>query len=114
MSYLLQPGNKVTSYLTIERWLRAVLDEHMSRRSSTESLAYLFGGETRYEFGIRGGWYDSKETFVQDAPLVIEFCRRKAILAREAIERDVVHHLKSLGGEQEVLFQEIPIRGFLK
>ena len=114
LSYLLQPGNKVTSYLTIERWLRAVLDEHISRRSSTESLAYLFGGETRYEFGIRGGWYDSKETFVQDAPLVIEFCRRKAILAREAIERDVVHHLKSLGGEQEVLFQEIPIRGFLK
>ena len=114
LSYLLQPGNKVTSYLTIERWLRAVLDEHISRRSSTESLAYLFGGETRYEFGIRGGWYDSKGTYVQDAPLVIEFCGRKAILAREAIERDVVYHLKSLGGEQEVLFQEIPIRGFLK
>ncbi len=110
MSYLLQPGNKIASYLTIERWLRAVLDEH----SSTKSLAYLFGGETRYEFGIRGGWYDSKGTFVQDAPLVIEFCGRKAILAREAIERDVVQHLKSLGGEQEVLFQEIPIRGFLK
>jgi hypothetical protein len=114
LSYLLQPGNKVTSYLTIERWLRSVLDEHISRRSSTESLAYLFGGETRYEFGIRGGWYDSKGTYVQDAPLVIEFCGRKAILAREAIERDVVYHLKSLGGEQEVLFQEIPIRGFLK
>ena len=110
LSYLLQPGNKVTSYLTIERWLRAVLDEHIS----TESLAYLFGGETRYEFGIRGGWYDSKGTFVQDTPLVIEFCGRKAILAREAIERDVVYHLKSLGGEQEVLFQEIPIRGFLR
>ena len=114
LSYLLQPGNKVTSYLTIERWLRAVLDEHISQRSSTKSLAYLFGGETRYEFGTRGGWHDSKGTFVQDAPLVIEFCGRKAILAREAIERDVVHHLKSLGGEQEVLFQEIPIRGFLK
>lgn len=114
LSYLLQPGNKVTSYLTIERWLRAVLDEHISQRSSTKSLAYLFGGETRYEFGTRGGWHDSKGTFVQDAPLVIEFCGRKAILAREAIERDVVHHLKSVGGEQEVLFQEIPIRGFLK
>jgi hypothetical protein len=114
LSYLLQPGNKVTSYLTIERWLRAVLDEHISRRSSTESLAYLFGGETRYEFGTRGGWHDSKGTFVQDAPLVIEFCGRKSILAREAIERDVVHHLKSIGGEQKVLFQEIPIRGFLK
>jgi hypothetical protein len=114
LSYLLQPGNKVTSYLTIERWLRAVLDEHISRRSSTESLAYLFGGETRYEFGTRGGWHDSKGTFVQDAPLVIEFCGRKAILAREAIERDVVYHLKSMGGEQEVLFQEIPIRGFLR
>ena len=114
LSYLLQPGNKVTFYLTIERWLRAVLDEHISRRSSTESLAYLFGGETRYEFGIRGGWHDSRGTFVRDAPLVIEFCGRKAILAREAIERDVVYHLKSLGGEQKVLFQEIPIRGFLK
>ena len=114
LSYLLQPGNKVTSYLTIEQWLRAVLDEHITRRSSPESLAYLFGGETRYEFGTRGGWHDSKGTFVQDAPLVIEFCGRKSILAREAIERDIVHHLKSMGGEQEVLFQEIPIRGFLK
>lgn len=114
LSYLLQPGNKVTSYLTIERWLRAVLDEHISQRSSTKSLAYLFGGETRYEFGTRGGWHDSKGTFVQDASLVIEFCGRKAILAREAIERDVVYHLKSMGGEQEVLFQEIPIRGFLR
>ena len=102
--------NKLASYLTIERWLRAVFDEH----SSTKFLAYLFGGETRYEFGTRGGWYDSKGTFVQDTPLVIEFCGRKAILAREAIERDVVHHLKSIGGEQEVLFQEIPIRGFLR
>lgn len=110
LSYLLQPGNKVASYLTIERWLRAVLDEH----SSTKSLAYLFGGETRYEFGTRGGWYDSKGTFVQDVPLVIEFCGRKAILAREAIKKDIVNTLKSVGGEQEVLFQEIPIRGFLK
>jgi len=67
LSYLLQPGNKIASYLTIERWLRAVLDEH----SSTKSLAYLFGGETRYEFGTRGCWYDSKGTFVQDVPLVI-------------------------------------------
>ena len=110
LSYLLQPGNKVASYLTIERWLRAVLDEH----SSTKSLAYLFGGETRYEFGTRGGWYDSKGTFVQDVPLVIEFCGRKAILAREAIKKDIINTLKSLGGEQEVLFQEIPIRGFLR
>jgi hypothetical protein len=110
LSYLLQPGNKVASYLTIERWLRAVIDEH----SSTKSLTYLFGGETRYEFGTRGGWYDSKGTFVQDVPLVIEFCGRKAILAREAIKKDIINTLKSLGGEQEVLFQEIPIRGFLK
>jgi len=110
LSYLLQPGNKVISYLTIERWLRAVIDEH----SSTKSLAYLFGGETRYEFGTRGGWYDSKGTFVQDVPLVIEFCGRKAILAREAIKKDIINTLKSMGGEQEVLFQEIPIRGFLK
>ena len=60
LSYLLQPGNKIASYLTIERWLRAVIDEH----SSTKSLAYLFGGETIYEFGTRGGWYDSKGTLV--------------------------------------------------
>ena len=118
LSYLLQPGNKVASYLTIERWLRAVLDRHISkvpgRRSLTEPLAHLFGGETRYEFGTRGGWYDSRGTFVQDAPLIIEFCGRKGIVAREAIEDVVVDYLKSVGGEQEVLFQEVPIRGFLR
>lgn len=118
LSYLLQPGNKVASYLTIERWLRAVLDRHISevpgRRSLTESLAHLFGGETRYEFSTRGGWYDSSGTFVQDAPLIIEFCGRKGIVAREAIEDVVVDYLKSVGGEQEVLFQEVPIRGFLR
>ena len=118
LSYLLQPGNKVAFYLTIERWLRAVLDRHISevpgRRSLTESLAHLFGGETRYEFSTRGGWYDSSGTFVQDAPLIIEFCGRKGIVAREAIEDVVVDYLKSVGGEQEVLFQEVPIRGFLR
>jgi hypothetical protein len=118
LSYLLQPGNKVASYLTIERWLRSVLDRHISkvpgRRSLTEPLTHLFGGETRYEFGTRGGWYDSRGTFVQDAPLIIEFCGRKGIVAREAIEDVVVDYLKSVGGEQEVLFQEVPIRGFLR
>jgi hypothetical protein len=118
LRYLCQPGNKVASCLSIDRWLRAVLNKHISdepgKRSLTESLTHLFGGETRYEFGTRGGWYDSKGTFVQDAPLIIEFCGRKGIVARKAIEHVVVDYLKSVGGEQEVLFQEIPIRGFLK
>ena len=118
LRYLCQPENKVASCLSIERWLRAVLNKHISdepgKRSLTESLAHLFGGETRYEFGTRGGWYDSKGTFVRDAPLIIEFCGRKGIVARKAIEDVVVDYLKSVGREQEVLFQEIPIRGFLK
>jgi len=118
LKYLCQPGNKVASCLSIDRWLRAVLNKHISdepgKRSLTESLTHLFGGETRYEFGTRGGWYDFDGTFVQDAPLIIEFCGRKGIVARKAIEDVVVDYLKSMGGEQEVLFQEIPIRGFLR
>ena len=118
LSCLIEPGNRIVAHLTIERWLRAVLDKHISdepgQRSLTEFLTRLFGGETRYEFTTRGGWYDSSGNFVQDVSIVIEFCGRRGIVAREAIERVVVNSLKSEGGEQAVLFQEIPLRGFLK
>lgn len=113
LTELLHPLNQISPHLTIERWLRAVLDKVFGG-SGQKFLNHLFGGETRYEFGARGGWYDAEGTFVHDTPLVIEFCARGGILARKAIEKVIVQYLKDKGGEQRVLVQEIPIRGFLQ
>jgi len=126
LTYLANPANRISPYQTIERWLRDVLNKEVrlskkqpengseDDRGLTEFLTRLFGGETRFEFGAKGGWYDPEGNLVQDTPLVIEFCARKGILAREAIERVIVNYLKDLGGEEMVLFQEIPIRGFMR
>lgn len=112
-------------FLTVERWLRYVLDSGQPRtdhdadqaeldQSLTAPLRKLFGGETRYEFGVRGGWYDPKGRYIPDVPLVFEFCAKRGIVARKAIREVIVRYLREKGGEQVVLVEETPISGYLQ
>jgi hypothetical protein len=82
--------------------------------SFSKDLALLFGGQTKFRFEARGGWYDDNGKYVEDVPLVIEFCGKKGVIAREAIRKCIVDYLKIEGGEEMVLFQEIPLRGYLE
>jgi len=111
--------NPITPLRSVDKWLEFILDGSPSAsggvaRSLTKSLNHLFGGETRFEFGTKGGWYDDQNTFVEDTPIIFEFCAKKGIIAREAINNTIVNYLHNLAGEQVVLIQEIPIRGYLK
>jgi hypothetical protein len=90
-------------------WL--VLDPP-GERGLTSPLMALFGGETRIEFGVRGRWFDPNGNPVTDAPLIMEFCAKRGIIARQAIEKYVVNHLKE-GGEEAVLVVETPINGYM-
>lgn len=101
---------------SIERWLIDVIEkpEGSEERASFEDyLVNLFGGETRLSIGAKGGWFNEDNHFVTDSPLIIEFCAKRGIIARSAIERIVVQFLTQEGCEAMVLIQEIPIRGYM-
>jgi hypothetical protein len=76
-------------------------------------LTQVFGGVSSYELGIRGSWYDDKSQKVDDTVIVVEFCAKSSLMAKEFIEETVVRYLKQVAGEEVVLLQEIPIRGRL-
>ena len=84
-----------------------------TRSSFEDDLVKLFGGETRLSIGAKGGWFDDGGAYVTDVPLIIEFCAKRGIIAREAIEKVVVEYLTKDGCEAQVLIQEIPIRGYM-
>lgn len=118
-----RPRRYIRDYLTIERWLRQVLDsgpggEGQTEKASAEEpltgpLRKLFGGETRYEFGARGGWYDEHGRYIRDVPLVFEFGAKRGIVGHDAIRASIVKHLCNLGGEDVVLVEEIAIAGYM-
>jgi hypothetical protein len=76
-------------------------------------LTQVFGGVSSYELGIRGSWYDENSEKVDDTVIVVEFCAKSSLMAKEFIEKTVVSYLKQIVGEDIVLLQEIPIRGRL-
>jgi hypothetical protein len=76
-------------------------------------LTQVFGGVSSYELGIRGSWYDADSKKVDDTIIVVEFCAKSSLMAKEFIEKTVVRYLKEVAGEDMVLLQEIPIRGRL-
>ena len=102
---------------SIETWLRKVIDLSPDTPGAKESfeddLVSLFGGKTRLSFGSAGGWFSGTGEYVSDMSLIIEFCAKKGILARAAIEKVVVGHLTEQGLEEMVLIQEIPVRGYM-
>jgi hypothetical protein len=111
---------EVKKHLTLEQWLRAVVDEKGAAEAGrlgmqnihtlTEALTRLFGGSTRYEFSVHGSWYKEAERRVDDLLIVVEFCARSSIVPRRFIETEVVDYLKRVAGEECVLVNEIPIR----
>jgi hypothetical protein len=76
-------------------------------------LTQVFGGVSSYELGIRGSWYDADSKKVDDTIIVVEFCAKSSLMAKEFIEKTVIRYLKEVAGEDMVLLQEIPIRGRL-
>lgn len=96
--------------LTAEAWLYRILNQ----KPFTEDLTKLFGGETRLSLGSRGVWYDGKNQRFEDLNIIVEFCGRRGIVAREAIREQVVSYLKDQGAEEMVLFQEIPLQAYLE
>jgi hypothetical protein len=76
-------------------------------------LTQVFGGVSSYELGIRGSWYDAESKKIDDTIIVVEFCAKSSLMAKEFIEKTVVRYLKQIAGEDIVLLQEIPIRGRL-
>ena len=102
---------------SLESWLMRVVDTSTggvrTRSSFEDDLVKLFGGETRLSIGAKGGWFDDGGAYVTDVPLIIEFCAKRGIIAREAIEKVVVEYLTKDGCEARVLIQEIPIRGYM-
>jgi CheY-like chemotaxis protein len=76
-------------------------------------LTQVFGGVSSYELGIRGSWYDAESQKIDDTIIVVEFCAKSSLMAKEFIEKTVVRYLKQVAGEDVVLLQEIPIRGRL-
>ena len=116
------PLNRFT---TLERWLRFVLDDGTSTKpwsrnqtgqseSLTMPLCKLFGGETRYEFGARGGWYDAQGNYIPDVPLIFEFSAKVGVVGREAIREIIVRYLRDKGGEDVVLVEEAAISGYFQ
>ena len=119
---------KISSHLsslfpTIESWMREALNSKadlvpgqkrvMTLDQLTGTLTRTFGGETRHEFVSRGGWYDDSGQLIQDIPLVLEFCAKKGVVAREAVKATIAAYLTQMGGEDVVLMTEEPIQGFL-
>lgn len=124
----------ILRHLSLEAWLRATVDKKVKEKTKsemdtfTEPLARVFGGATRYEFSVRGSWYPEKSDpdkgnrtdgvrradRVDDILIVIEFCAKSSIIAREFVEKAIVKYLLELAGESCVLVQEIPVRGYLR
>ena len=61
---------------------------------------------------VRGSWYKGANQ-IDDLLIVIEFCAKSSLVARKFIETTVVRYLREIAGEDCVLVQEIPIRGYL-
>lgn len=108
-------------HLNLESWLRSIVDSEVAKalgsptiHKLTEPLTRVFGGSTRYEFGVRGSWYKTAAERVDDMLITVEFCAQSSIMARQFIEATVVNYLRRIAGEAYVMVQEIPIRGYLK
>lgn len=108
-------------HLNLESWLRSIVDSEVAKALGsptihrlTEPLTRVFGGSTRYEFGVRGSWYKTAAERVDDMLIAVEFCAQSSIMARQFIETTVVNYLRKIAGEAYVMVQEIPIRGYLK
>jgi hypothetical protein len=108
-------------HLNLESWLRSIVDSEVAKalgsptiHNLTEPLTRVFGGSTRYEFGVRGSWYKTAAERVDDMLITVEFCAQSSIMARQFIEATVVNYLRQIAGEAYVMVQEIPIRGYLK
>ncbi len=107
----------IQEHLTLEAWLRASVDRKVNNKfkdinTITQPLTKVFGGATRYEFSVRGSWYKGANQ-IDDLLIVIEFCAKSSLIARKFIETTVVRYLREIAGEDCVLVQEIPIRGYL-
>ncbi len=109
------PSSACLPCRTVEQWVRHVLDSdetgQQQRASFADDLVRLFGGETKFSFGSKGGWFAPSGEYVEDVPLIIEFCAKRGIIATEAIKKIVVDYLIRKGSEEAVLIQAIPIEG---
>jgi flagellar assembly factor FliW len=112
-------GRGFNEYITLESWLRHIVDNKPSKifirediHSLTGPLARVFGGSTRYEFSVRGSWYKGDKR-IDDILIVVEFCAKSSIIGRKFIRETAVKYLSTVAGEDVVLVQEIPIKGFL-
>lgn len=101
-------SDKLDPFQTAEMWLYDILNQDRF----TQNLTKLFGGETTLSLGSRGAWYNENQR-VEDLNLVIEFCGRRGIVGRGAIRDYVVSYLKDRGAEEQVLFQEVPLKAYL-
>jgi hypothetical protein len=115
-------SSKINSHFTLESWLRNIVDnkpgkilnkeEREDIHTLIEPLARVFGGSTRYEFSVRGSWYKGAKR-IDDILIVVEFCARSSIIGRKFIRETAVKYLSKVAGEDVVLVQEIPIKGFM-
>jgi hypothetical protein len=115
-------SSKINRHITLESWLRHIVDKKPGTifnngedredvHSLIEPLARVFGGSTRYEF-MRGSWYKGDKR-IDDILIVVEFCAKSSIIGRKFIRETAVKYLSTVAGEDVVLVQEIPIKGFL-
>jgi CheY-like chemotaxis protein len=115
-------SSEINRCITLESWLRHIVDMKPGAiingegrkdiHSLTEPLARVFGGSTRYEFSVRGSWYKEANR-IDDILIVVEFCAKSSIIGRKFIRETAVKYLSKVAGEDVVLVQEIPIKGFL-
>ena len=114
-------NDQIKRHINLESWLRHIVDgkaaavskeEDQDIHTLTEPLARVFGGSTRYEFTVKGSWYKGAHR-IDDILIVVEFCAKSSIIGNRFIRETVVKYLTNVGGEDFVLVQEIPIKGFL-
>ncbi|TYQ30497.1 response regulator [Pseudanabaena sp. UWO310] len=106
--------NKSDKYLNLVDCMKA--HGEASQKISEEiikPLTQVFGGVTCHELGIRGSWYDATAKKIDDTVIMIEFCAKSSLMAKQFIEKTVIRYLRQVAGEDVVLLQEIPIRGRL-
>lgn len=116
----------IRKHVTLENWMRKMVDRRAREAydhpeaeeragggkmgdvtTLTRPLSLLFGGSTRYEFSARGSWYKSTKERVDDILIVVEFCARSSIVARQIIKDLAVHYLSKVAGEEAVMVQEV-------
>jgi hypothetical protein len=106
--------NSSGTYLNLIDCMKAHGDaSHKISEQLIKPLTQVFGGATSYELGIRGSWYDSTAQKIDDTVIMVEFCAKSSLMAKEFIEKTVIRYLRQVAGEDVVLLQEIPIRGRL-